>query len=409
MRFASLSALVLAFAAGAFAAALLLKPDLRRVVGVPAAGANAGLYPERDWSRGGASKLNISVFVFSDRNRNGRYDLEDQPLNRIAVNLARPDGSSRIARSNINGYTNFSMQAGGDDADIVAVDAPYRFEVLAPPGWKVTTGNARQVSRFRALPGAVAGLAAESPPAVVGLVPPAEVRGLWPDHARQRLLLESAQGAKAVVSVLPDGAFAQELGPGVWQATTEAGLTIPFELGFAPVVLAEPHDARDDAISGERVLVDFDDIERSFIEKLAWGYQGLDWDYLLAVENQYYKGPGYVNGLMSGEFVAYNSSGHPVTVQAMEEGDSFDFVGGYFSAGWHNAEGETLRVRAFRGEEEVAATTLRLSHLAPVYLQAGFRRITRLHFETAHYWQVVMDDLVFVERNPGVAEVPGSD
>ena len=147
------------------------------------------------------------------------------------------------------------------------------------------------------------------------------------------------------------------------------------------------------------MTIHFDDLTRSFIEKLAAGYAGLDWSYLLAVDNQFYKGPGYINGLMSGANVAYNSSGHPVTVRGVEPGARFDFVGGFFSVAWHNAEGETLIVRAWRDGERVAEEKFSLSHLNPVYLHANFRGITRLELETQHYWQFVVDDLVVALPN----------
>ena len=336
-----------AFAAGSLVTVLALKSQWRPQLSPAAAHANAGLYAPRDWRRSSPSKLNISVFTFSDRNRNGIYDTADKPLNRIAVRLTRPDGSTRVQRSNINGFANFSMQYGGKDADITKTGQNYQFELLAPPGWDVTTGNPMQTSSFRAIRGAIAGLGADKPPAVVGLAP------------------------------APTGG--QQI-----------------EAGYAPVKVATavaPVNVRD--AEPAIVTVGFDDIDRSTIEKIASGYAGLHWDYLLAVHNQFYKGPGYVNGLMSGSMVAYNSSGHPVTISALAPGDYFDFVGGYFSVAWHNAEGETLHVKAWRGEELVAQDTVTLSHLTPTYLQAEYRDISKLQFETEHYWQFVVDDLRF--------------
>ncbi|WP_439107458.1 hypothetical protein [Congregibacter sp.] len=343
----------IAFLAGSVVTAFVLKPELRNLLSTDAAHANNALYAPRDWNRKTASKLNISVFAFSDRNRNGIYDIADKPLHRIAVRLTRPDGSTRITRSNINGFTNFSMQRGGEDADISEIEKNYRFEVLPPGGWEVTTGNAIQTSSFRGIDGSISGLGANSPPAVVGLVPPATITGNSdPDRD---------------VSV-----------------------------DYAPVVLGTPVSALTERTTQAPVFtVGFDDLNRSPIEKVASGYANLSWDYLLAVDNQFYKGPGYINGLMSGSMVAYNSSGHPVTITAVQPGDSFDFVGGYFSVAWYNAEGETLQVKAWRGDELVAEEALTLSHMTPIYFRADYQDITRLEFETEHYWQFVVDDLQF--------------
>jgi len=342
------------FAAGGLLTLLLLNTEPLGIIGLGSAQANNALYAPRDWRQGAPSKLNISVFTFSDRNRNGVYDTADKPLNRIAVRLTRPDGSTRIERSNINGFANFAMQNTGDDADITRVGEPYQFRVLPPPGWNVSTGNAVQESSFRTIDGAIAGMGADSPPSVVGLTPPATITG------------GTARKADKIA------------------------------VAYAPVVLGTtvpPRAARGE--SPATVTVGFDDLQRSAIEKVAAGYAGLDWDYLLAVDNQFYKGPGYVNGLMSGAMVAYNSSGHPVTVRGLPPKEYFDFVGGYFTVAWHNAEGETLHIKAWRGDVLVAEDSFSLSHLTPSYFFADYQDITRLQFETEHYWQFVADDLQF--------------
>ena len=129
-------------------------------------------------------------------------------------------------------------------------------------------------------------------------------------------------------------------------------------------------------------------------KKIPNKHLGLNWDYLLAVDNQQYNGPGYVNGLTSGHAVAYNSSGHPVTISALE-GEVFDFVGGYFSVAWNNAQGETLDIAAWRGDERVATHELKLSYLGPVWLDADLRSIDKLTLTSRHYWQFVADDLRF--------------
>lgn len=387
----------IAFGLGTLIATLALKPELRRGLGIGFADAAGELYEKRNWNRGGPSSLNISVFAFSDRNRNGAYDLGDKPLNRIAFRLSRPDGSSRIERSNINGYTNFAMHRGGDDADITEVGKAYEFELIAPPGWSVTTGNERQSTQFRAIAGAVAGMGAVTPPGVVGLAPAPILYGRWPSHGGQFLVARGAANRETRIAIDSLGRFRSRLAPGTWHLSSEDGdLQREVTMGYAPVMLAaplppltEPRDKR----ARPRITVDFDDVDRSFIEKLPAGYAGLAWDYLLAVDNQFYKGPGYVNGLMSGAKVAYNSSGHPVTISAVEPGSNFDFLGGYFSVAWHNAEGEELIVRAWRGDEQVGEERVTLSHLHPIYLQTNYLGISRLTLETAHYWQFVADDL----------------
>lgn len=396
MTFQRLFLTTVAFVAGSLFTALMLKPELRGWFTVEKAKANAALYAPRDWNRVTASKLNISVFAFSDRNRNGLYDTADKPLNRIAVRLTRPDGSTRIERSNINGFANFSMQKEGSDADISQLNEAYEFELLPPPGWEITTSNAVQRSSFRAVRGAISGIGADTAPKVVGLAPPPKLTGRA-SVLSGSVKAESQRGTRLNSSVDDNGDFAFTLAPGKWSISQdEEENTRQVDVGYAPIVLGTTVSGVSERSTPRKtVTVGFDDIDRSPIEKIASGYAGLAWDYLLAVDNQFYKGPGYVNGLMSGSKVAYNSSGHPVSISALRVGESFDFVGGYFSVAWHNAEGETLHIKAWRDTELVAEDKLTLSHLTPVYFQADYRDITKLQLETEHYWQFVVDDLRF--------------
>ena len=97
--------------------------------------------------------------------------------------------------------------------------------------------------------------------------------------------------------------------------------------------------------------------------------------------------------------MAYNSSGHPVTISA-PEGEFFDFVGGYFSVAWPTAEGEVLNIAAWRESQLVSSSRLTLSYLGPTWLEADLRSIDRLTLTTSHYWQFVVDDLTFRLAKP---------
>ncbi|MEM1402509.1 MAG: hypothetical protein AAGG55_04210 [Pseudomonadota bacterium] len=388
--------LVMAFALGALATAVILRPEMfAPILRLGNAHANASLYAPRDWSRGTPSNLNISVFVYADHNRNGVYDMPDRPLAGIASRLTRPDGRARLTRSNVNGFTNFGMQLGSADADITEVEKDYDFEVLPPPDWTVTSGDARQLVRFKAVEGAVAGLAAYQAPSAVGLAPPSRVSGRLPEALRQASITASNAAGDVVKTHTENGSFSLELTAGDWELAfsdneTDTHWGRRVSMADTPIVLSPltgPGAAKKPLLT-----IDFDDRDHSFIDKIPNGYQGLEWNYLLAVDNQYYKGPGYVNGLRSGANVAYNSSGHPVTISAIE-GESFNFHGGFFSVAWLNAEGEVLGVRAWRGEELVYEDKLSLSHLHPTFYQAELRDITKLELATDHYWQFVVDDL----------------
>jgi hypothetical protein len=72
------------------------------------------------------------------------------------------------------------------------------------------------------------------------------------------------------------------------------------------------------------------------------------WNNVVMAHQKFYSSEGYRNNLMSGEFVAYNGSGHPASISSDRP---FNFVGGYFGASHLRAEGETLRIKAWRRQE----------------------------------------------------------
>lgn len=386
-----------------------LVEDLARRIG------GAGSQTPQGHSSG---KLNISVFVFRDRNLNGEYDTADLPMAAVGHQLRRPDGSIRRAPSNVNGYTNFKMSYGNQAEDIHVADKAYSFELMVPPDWFLTTRNPQQTVVFRRLPGSIAGMYAENPPEVVGLAPYRTVKGRFFDSQRPagaraatvRISALAPNGEALEVTPQHDGTFSFTGSPGEWRIAirdpaTGRSTERCFTVGEAPVALSgidlgaalPPPLPRD-------LVEDFEYLERSFIDKIPNGHAGLNWDYLLAVDNQHYNGPGYVNTLVSGRNVAYNSSGHPVTIAARGADAAFDFQGGYFGAAWPRAEGETLLVEAWRGQRRVGREEIRLSHYGPVWFDADYRRIDRLTLATRRYWQFVADDLHFRLPPPAIAE-----
>lgn len=366
-------------------------------------------YADRDWTIDRLARLNISLFTFNDMNRNGRYDWGDHPLGSIVVRLGRPDGSTIRSASNINGYANFEMLLGEASADVSSAGDDYQFDVSVPPGWKITTGNPSQMSRFTDRPGSPAGLAAETPPAVVGLMQDLTVSGSVAGAVDGELVITAMgpDGQQQEVAVDGQQEFNFNAHPGAWSlevVDVEAGLvsTTRFQVDSVPVRLAtiDLAQARPAPLPFP-VVEDFEYLVRAKIDKLPGGRSGLGWDFLLAIDNQHYGGPGYANGLRSGRMVGYNSSGHPVTVVPDEGEESFDFVGAYFTVAWPAAQGEQLLVQAWRQGQLVATEELSLSYLGPVWFQADYHRIDKLRLSSVHNWQFVTDDMRFrVKEKP---------
>lgn len=370
-------------------------------------------YADRDWESGAPSGLDISVFVYRDRNRNGEYDQGDLPMPGVSVSLLKPAGIPEHEQSNVNGYTNFRMHLRPGDSSISRKDAFYHFEVQTPPGWQVTSGNVRQSSRFRALAGSPAGLVAESPPDAVGLAPVLTISGSIEEADQLISLIATAPDNRRLqITPGPQGHFRFGASAGDWTLTaTRADTPYPVvrQVSVADVPVALSSLSMSAAVTAlpakeHRIRETFDALPYSRIEKLPRGHNGLDWNYLLAVHNQTYHGPGYVNGMVSPPGVGYNSSGHPVTIAGLAPGDRFDFSGGFFSVAWPGSEGETLEVTGWRGPAQVYRDNITLSYLGPVWFQADYRDIDRLTLATSHYWQFVSDDLEFRLPTPQPGE-----
>lgn len=368
--------------------------------------AQAAPYQEADWQARKPGRLNISLYTFRDENRNGEYDVGDLPMAGVVVNMTQPAGTVVPVTSNINGYANYKMSLNNEKYPVREPGGVYDFEVLAPPGWQISSGNPQQSARFLPLQGSVAGLYAEKAPHWVGLMPDLVIAGRILGAGAAALPEDLAitalgpDGTSTAVTAAANGGFRFPVTQGTWRvefasAASDWRLQRTIEVRNAPVemVTLRVGDAQP-AAQPKPVLEHFDWLNRSIIDKLPNGHLGLNWDYLLAVHNQEYAGPGYVNGLTSGHAVAYNSSGHPVTISA-PPGQVFDFVGGYFSVAWDNAQGEVLELEAFRGGERIARHEARLSYLGPLWLDAELRGIDKLVLTTRHYWQFVADDLRF--------------
>lgn len=110
----------------------------------------------------------------------------------------------------------------------------------------------------------------------------------------------------------------------------------------------------------------------------------------MATHQKLYRGDGYINAAVSGEYVAYNSSGHPAWIGADAP---FDFVGAHVGVAWPKAEGGDIIVSAYRGDDKVGEERLRGAVEGPVWFDADWRGVTRVEFRHDHHWQIVIDDV----------------
>ncbi len=352
--------------------------------------------------RGG--DLNISSFVFRDSNRSGRFDLGDRAMANIAVEMFRPDGSRLMRRSNISGFANFEMSVLKREADIVD-EGRYRFVANIPPAWELTTGNGEQERSFRLLPGAPADLVSLEIAEPLGFAPVLTISGRIAANAIADppiLTAISPSGEAEQVAVDGEGYFAFSASPGAWTLEAGAGpgeaIRRLVDVGDTPVQMSmiDP-EASEPAPAPARTNVTFEELIRTeAVAEIPSSLGGVGWRNWVAAHNRVYSGEGYVNSTISGEFVGYNSSGHPAEIFS---DTPFDFLGGYFGAAWRRAHGEELQVTGWRGDSLVYRDRIKLSVLGPVYFSAQYRGVTRIEFATEHYWQFVAEDLSFGVRN----------
>ncbi|RUU49890.1 hypothetical protein EOD04_37945, partial [Mesorhizobium sp. M2C.T.Ca.TU.009.01.2.1] len=92
---------------------------LAMVRGAALAGGAEDYYPKRAWGSLEGGQMNTSLLVFRDLNRNGVYDLVDRPMSRVAVELDKPNGSTIMRLTNVDGFANFRMSVSQRDFEVV--------------------------------------------------------------------------------------------------------------------------------------------------------------------------------------------------------------------------------------------------------------------------------------------------
>lgn len=374
-----------------------------KLVEIPVVSAfiNNEIYPKRKtWKPAQGTHLNVSHFIYRDVNRNGIYDLVDRPMVDIAVRLTRQDGSQVTRRSNIHGFVNFTNSLTAMPVD-VSVPGEYKLEVLVPDGWLLTSNNAIQTVHYQVMPESRPGLIADKVPVPAGLAQRLTISGRASsfdasENNQIEITARSTEGVQQQTFADRKGQFSFDVDAGEWMITAtaknpERRVTRKVLVDQAPVRLATIFiDKNLTPQATNSYLVDFELITQSVITKMPSDPSGIKWENLIVTNNEFYRGEGYINNTISGHYVAYNTSGYPVTI-SHENG--FNFYGGYFGVAWRIAESETLQVRAWRGSELVGSEDYELSALGPFWFAADYQNITRLELSTKHYWQFVTDDL----------------
>jgi hypothetical protein len=381
--------LILVGAVALIVLALLRRRKRRKARGNPNP---AGDYaPRTSWGPT-SGKLNFSSFVFMDVDGDGTYGLADRPIAGIVVRLYDERGAFLAAtRSNAAGFANFPMSVKRRSAAIRTPGA-YRFSVSVPPGWRASGGNDNQSIRLTEASASLTGLAGEGLPKPVGLAPGRTVSGRTEvgtmlSVLREGQLLDSR-------TLPPDAAFRLPLAAGADEIVIAGGgldrrlvlSAYPVDLGRITVGALAPEAAL--------TVIGFDDITTRGLCKVPSGHAGLAWQNLNAMSRDHTaNSEGYVNGNVSGAYIAYTSSGHPA---GFSRAAPFGFHSVMLTAAWLRSEGETALIESWLGDVPVAKDEIVLSALAPVHYAPMLKAVTRVRISTKHHWQAVLDDLVLV-------------
>lgn len=126
-------------------------------------------------------------------------------------------------------------------------------------------------------------------------------------------------------------------------------------------------------------VLTFDDVTNETWDAIPNGYGGLSWSNFWVIAPNF--DPtidipfGWQNGLVSGDFVAYNEFGGAAEVSSI---DAFDFNGAYFNAAYR--DGLEVTATGLRNGAQLYQTTITVDTNAAQYFAFNFAGIDTLQF-----------------------------
>ena len=340
-----------------------------------------------------------SCFVYRDANHNGRYDMGDRPFAGLAIEMIRPDGTTTQQRSNLGGFTNFSISLDNKEEYDVFEPGVHTINVVPLEGLYTHAEVNHQRLRFVEAPLAGGGLVPEETCHHIGIAPLLDISGRVDGlPAEATIHAENNNQEIKQGSIAPDGSFLVDAKTGDWTVTIrskegEELLRREVTVAGHPVVLSRmriPVDTSPAPLTGDIQTLDFDTLTTSdTLFEMPEGYGGLGFRNWISTHHKFYNGYGYVNATISGEYIIYNSSGYPAFIW---DDEPFDFVGSYVGLAWPRGEEQPVQIKVWRGEALVHQERLTLSVNSPVYYDADFHQITKIEIGHGNYERVVLDD-----------------
>jgi len=127
----------------------------------------------------------------------------------------------------------------------------------------------------------------------------------------------------------------------------------------------------------QAIVLTFDDLGTG--GAVSNGYGGLNWsNYNILHAVNYQKPSGYFNGLVSGDYVAFNNSAFTASVSSATP---FDLNSAYFTAAWNT--GLNVTVKGFFNSAETYSQTFTVDTDAPTLINFNFLGIDRATFSSS--------------------------
>jgi hypothetical protein len=118
----------------------------------------------------------------------------------------------------------------------------------------------------------------------------------------------------------------------------------------------------------------FDDISAASLGTIANGYGGLNWNDMGYIHENHHPISGYNNGVVSGEYVAFNNFASVATVS---DGD-FNFLSAYLTAAWNT--GLNVTVEGFNNNTLLYSQNVVVNTVGPTLFNFNFAGIDELTF-----------------------------
>lgn len=266
------------------------------------------LYPMRtDWESSN-SQSKMSAYTFYDLNENGIYDLGDRVLTNIAVAVGKDQLLLGAARSNLNGFANFTVSTTFEDVIIKEVGT-YAFQAFAPPGWWITTRNGIQQRDLIEIKGSISGLGPTRALDLIGFARHKFIRGTYTGSLPASISLLSDDEEIAQTELEPGEEFLLPAPSGKYSLVA-GDYTREVTIGKYPVDIGKIGTVYDFASPGG-TLIDFEEVAPTGLLKAPNGYSGLNWFNLNIMSyNLVDDSIGLANGTTSGNHSIYSSSGY---------------------------------------------------------------------------------------------------